>query len=304
MTKQNLDIQTFLSHLKMRTRIPSNIELAQTSCGTLASVFDTPNSKIISDSIFSGIDRNPETSVLKAIVEFIERRAFSEGLASGHASCQTERSDGFAAFPRSLAENAELRARENAFAEAVERYAWAQWWDHPKFAHQLRNVQLNDLKTEESALEDIARCVPLSSVLEIRPRISDQNLELIIYFAFTENGGVLSGGACGNCEDVAETRYRALGELLRHAIASRKLATQNLTPSTFYERRLAYFAGPNGADTARARLTMSGGETIELPSLQFDDEVPHALADLVVVHRCYFEGQPDFVGGPLERLCL
>ena len=302
--KQNSDIQTFLSQLKMRTKIPSNIELAQTSCGTLASVFDTPNSKIISDSIFSGIDRNPETSVLKAIVEFIERGAFSEGLASGHASCQTERSDGFAAFPRSLAENAELRARENAFAEAVERYTWAQWWDHPQFAHQLRNVQLTELNAEESALEDIARCVSLSSVLEIRPRISDTKLEVIIYFAFTENGGVLSGGACGKREDVAETRYRALGEMLRHAMAARKMATQDLQPSTFYERRLAHFAGPTGADIARARLAISGDETLELPSLQFDDEVPHTLSDLVVVHRCYFEGQPDFIGGALERLCL
>jgi hypothetical protein len=295
----------FIRELQQVVDVPKNIQLSPLVCGSLASIFNEQSSKIISESVFSGIDKDPERSVLKGLVEFVERRAFSEGRSAGLPICQTERSDGFAAFPKRMHENPGSIARQNAFAEAVERFVWSIWWDDPSIAHKLREVDLRAIGPGETALHDIERAIQISSVVEIRPELQDSQLEVILYFVFIDGGGVVSGGACESELQTESTRYRALGELLRHALAVRKMKVDRLEPESFYERRLAHFGNTrNGSDAARARISAVGTRGVSLPGLLFDAEVPHSLSELVTVHRCYFKGQPHFVGGKLERLCL
>lgn len=295
----------FIRELRQTVNVPKNIQLSRLACGSLASIFNDQSSKIISESVFSGIAQDPETSVLKGLVEFVERRAFTEGRSAGLPICQTERSDGFAAYPRRMDEDAPSVARENALAEAIERFVWARWWDDTSIGHELREVDELALSPEETALHDVRRAVQVASIVEIRPKLRDTKFSVIIYFVFIEGGGVLSGGACGSRFEEEKTRYRALGELLRHALALRKINIEKLEPESFYERRLAYFGKSlAGSNAARSRIAASGSDAVTLPPLLFDAEVPHSLSHLVSVHRCYFEGQPAFVGGELERLCL
>lgn len=300
-----LSVTEFIKELRESVGVPKNIQLSSLACGSLASIFNEQSSKIISESVFSGMDIDPEKSVLKGLVEFVERRAFAEGRTAGLAICQTDRSDGFAAFPKRMHDDSGSIARQNAFAEAVERFVWSTWWDDTSIGHELRDVSLLALCPGETALHDVARAINVASIAEIRPRLQESELEVVLYFAFIEGGGVVSGGACGTDLQTESTRYRALGELLRHALAVRKMNVESIEPESFYERRLAYFGNSQeGSDSARARISTQGTRGVRLPELLFDSEVPHSLSGLVTVHRCYFRGQPDFVGGELERLCL
>lgn len=305
MTTSKLSATDFISALQAQVSLPRNIELSSLKCGALASIFDQPNSSIISESIFSGVDPDPARAVLKGLVEFVERRAFSEGRAAGLAVCQTARSDGFAAYPIQPAMDAPLAARENALAEAVERFVWATWWDDKSISHSVRLVDIANLEAGETPVADLLSTIEIASLIEIVPKVQDSPYIVAIYFAFLDGGGVISGGACGRPIEIAQVRYRALGELLRHGLAVRKMRVDGLTPSTFYERRLAYFGNPGiGTDAVLTRIQTTGTNSVRLPSLAFDAPVPHSLAGLVAVHRCYFEDQPHFVGGALERLCL
>ncbi|MBN8541220.1 MAG: hypothetical protein J0L82_12585 [Deltaproteobacteria bacterium] len=298
-------VTEFIQALRKQVDVPKNIQLASLACGSLASIFDEQSSKIISETVYSGIDRDPERSVLKGLVEFVERRAFAEGRSLGLPICQTPRSDGFAAYPKKFHQSSATFARQNALAEAVERFVWSNWWDDTSFIHEFREVDLLALAAGEDALLDVVRALRISSVAEIRPQLQDSHHQVILYFASIENGGVISGGACGVETETESTRYRALGELLRHALALRKMNIERIEPVSFYERRLAYFGNTKmGSDAARTRVAAQGTRKVRLPHLLFDAQVPHTLAELVTVHRCYFVGQPEFVGGKLERLCL
>lgn len=298
-----------LAHLSSRLRhdqkLPKHIQLASLTCGTLASVYDRLSSEVISESICSGVDADPTTATLKGIVELIERRAFTEGRRNAIPECQTERSDGFAAFPRWAGIDASGAARENALSEAIERYVWSKWWDDPNIAHSTRQIDLDILWPGEGLLVDACSAVAVKSVVEIRPKLAASKRVVVIYFAKLEPIGVISGGACGFETEIATVRYRALSELSRHALAARKILTGKAKPTTFYEHRLAFFASTDsGTNRFEMRMKTEGQTAIVLPQLQWDAEIEHDLADVVSVHRCYFENQPPFVGGELERLCL
>lgn len=303
---KNQEILAVLStRLRHDQKLPKHIQLASLTCGTLASVYDQPSSNVISESICSGVDADPATATLKGIVELIERRAFTDGRRNGIPECQTERSDGFAAFPRWPGINAVVLARENALSEAIERYVWARWWDDPRVAHTARQVDLQKLSCGEELLADACKAVAVKSVVEVRPKLATSERIVVIYFANLDPIGFVSGGACGFEVDIATIRFRALSELLRHALAARKMLAGEAKSDTFYERRLQYFASTkNGTDLVDARLTACGQNAILLPPLLWDTEINHDMADAVSVHRCYFENQPPFIGGVLERLCL
>ena len=155
-------------------------------------------------------------------------------------------------------------------------------------------------------LVELKKFVPIEKILRVQPSISNAKCTVIaIYFAFFESCGVVSGGACGPATDLESIYFRAVCELSRHALGARKIRLEKVEPTTFYERRLAHFAMTTGGTFAvKNRISQSGCESVLLPDLEIDECVPHDLSDLVSVHRCYFRGQPPFVGGDLERLCL
>ena len=300
------DVLAFLStRLRDDQKLPKHIQIASLNCGTLVSVYDELSSNVISESISSGVDTDPAKATLKGLVEMIERRAFTDGRRNGIPECQTARSDGFAAFPKWPGVGASLMARENALSEAIERYVWARWWDDPTIAHTMRQIDLESLWTGEGLLVDASKAVAIRSVFEVRPKLVGTDRTVVIYFANLDPLGVISGGACGVDAEIADVRYRALSELVRHAVATRKIFVGEAKPKTFYERRLEYFASTRpGTDLVEMRLKASGQNAVMLPKLLWDAEVDHDFADVVSVHRCYFENQPPFVGGELERLCL
>ncbi len=291
--------------LRRNQRLPKHIELASLTRGTLVSVYDVVSSGIISESIFSGVDSDPTIATLKGLVEMVERRAFTDGRQNGITECQTKRSDGFAAFPKSPGVDAPLTARENALAEAIERYVWATWWDDSAISHSIRAVDLDNVGLGEELMVDVSKAVDINEVVEVRPALTSTTHVVSIYFAKLNPFGIISGGACGSLKEIENVRYRAISELIRHALAHRKMRLGTNTPETFYERRLAHFAmTAAGAQAAERRLSCSGEKSVTLPRLKWDAEIPHVLDETVAVHRCYFEGQPPFVGGELERLCL
>lgn len=296
---------SFTAKLKERGRLPKHIEVSSLSSGTMASIFDSAPSSVINESVFCGIDPTPATAILKGLVEMIERLAFSEGYKGGLAHCQTARSDGFAAFPLGIVPDANGIARENGLCEAIERYVWASWWDDQSIGHEIRPVDFQTMSSGESLLRDLQKHLSLDSIVEVRPWMEDSERVVLIYLAFLNPIGVISGGACGKKEDFEGIRYRAIAELLRHGLAVTRLNTHPDSEITFYERRLRFFGlTKDGTALARSRQKARGSRTIKLPRLAHDSSVPHSLSELVAVHRCHFENQPEFVGGELERLCL
>lgn len=300
-------LMKFVSELKTRGALPKNIELSQIGPVFLASVFNELGSSIITESVFTGMDVDPDLAVLKGLVEMAERTAYANGKADDLVSCRTDRSDGFAAFPYGVLNETKEAARRNAYFEAVERFAWATWWDNKNIRHRYEEIFFDSpVESSHALLKQLPEVLPIKSIYRITPEIENgQDAFVAIYFAFIEPYGVISGGAAGPIRDIESVNFRAICELVRHALAIRKINTSEVSPVTFYEKRLAHFGlTQSGTDVAMARLIHQGHDAILLPNLVIDEQVPHILDELVTVHRCYFENQPPFVGGDLERLCL
>ena len=196
-------------------------------------------------------------------------------------------------------------ARENALCEAIERHVWASWWDDSEVGHHSRVVNFTNLSPGELLLLDLEKHTSIDFVTEIRTWCEEKDRVVIIYLAFLNSVGVVSGGACGKRDNIEGIRYRAIAELLRHGLAASRLQNSSADNLTFYEKRLRYFAQTReGTELVKMRLRNQGSKSVTFPHLKFDTAVPHSLSELVAVHRCHFENQPEFVGGELERLCL
>jgi hypothetical protein len=296
----------FTKELKERSALPKHIELSRIGPVHMASIYDELRSAVVTDSIMTGMDVDHDLAIIKGLVEMTERQAFAEGKRAGLASCQTARSDGFAAYPVRAHKNSAELARRNAHCEAIERFVWASWWDDSSLGHVMETVTANSGLVSIALLQALQKIVSLKEVVRISPHARGApGVAVAIYFAFLDPIGVISGGAAGPKDDLESINFRALCELSRHALAVNRIRQGKGTPNTFYEERLAYFAQTEaGTKLAQSRLNSVGTGLVSLPPLLIDEVVPHALSDLVVVHRCYFQNQPPFVGGSLERLCL
>ncbi len=300
----------WLKHLtlsmKERGILPAKIDVANIGGIRLVNSYNTVSNKIISDSITTGTDADISTATTKALTEFIERLAFIEGHHNGVTECQTERSDGFAAYPMKL-EGAKVKARQNALNEAIERFVWANWWDNSEigFSFQTTTTSSDSFGLPAKALLKKAdEIAAISAIKIVKPYFNDQSKEVVILIAYLKNGGVISGGACGEIDSPSPTILRAASELFRHALAAKKIIQSQIVPQSFYEKRLAYFLTSEGVTLLNSRLSAKGSGSVALPELIFDNEIPHSNSDLAYVHRCLFKNQPPFVGGDIKRLCL
>lgn len=305
-SSQSAFLMKFASDLKAQNSLPKNIEISQIGPVFLASVFNQIESEIITESIFTGMDIDPDIAVLKGLVEMTERMAFSSGRSKSLPSCQTSRSDGFAAFPRGVVNNTDNVARSHAYHEAVERFVWSTWWDNRDIRHECHRYSFDEKRSASVLLKELAKIVPLKAVFRIIPAVENLNqARMVIFFAFLEPYGVVSGGACGHSSEIETANFRAACELARHGLAIRKVRETGLSPITFYEKRLTHFGLTKaGSDAATDRIQKQGAQSIILPPLAIDEPVPHCLNEFVAVHRCYFRNQPPFIGGELERLCI
>ncbi len=301
-------LQQITVQLRNKDALPKHIEMAELGNFFLVSAYDERKSDIITESASMGMDTSFHLATIKCLMEMAERKAFKEGHKNGLPSCQTERTDGFAAYPKvfSLCDNSHAMARKNAYHEAVERFVWSTWWDDPHYTHSMiKSPALTP--SARDLLGKIDELTPIKKLVEVRPHFeSEENLVLPIFFAFLKNGGVITGGACGEIRETTLVKQRALGELFRHSLGVYRNLVKKLRPTTFYEKRLSYFGQGHGTQRVEARLYPKevSFHPIELPKLAIDSEVPHSLDDVVLVHRCLFENQPAFVGGKLERACL
>lgn len=270
-------------------------------------LIQTKEDRLITDRTFTGFDRKPELALAKATSECVERSSFSAGHKQGLKSCNTERSDGFAAYPNIGidADLAKSKARDNALNEALERFAWATWWDDTdvSYAHKIFSIEefaMQYLDCSKVLLE-IYQQRPIVKIHLIRPEFenyTDHQLNIVIV-QFID--GVVTGGACGKLADELNTMTRAISELLRHALVLIQNKNKPIELS-FYEKRLLYYASAGGKQSFYKRLTYSGSKKIIFPCLAIDEKIPSAESH--TVYRCLFENQPAFIGGAVERMCL
>ena len=284
--------------------MPRHIELSKVGRRYWCSAYDDPGPGSISEKVFTGMADYKELAVLKALSERAERLAFWDGAKVDQESCRTERSDGFAALPHFYA--APERLRDIAFNEALERFVWASWWDDEslKFERRLLDGRLLDGSGLDT-LRQIQLEAEVRNIYVITPMVEGVPDKVVtILFGELNSGGFISGGASGETANPSETVMRGLDELFRHGMALKKLNASRHEHLSFYEKRLAYFGNGQGSALVFKRLFATGANALSLPSLTIDEGVPSRFTDVFDVHRCYFENQPPFVGGRMERLCL
>jgi len=274
-----------------------------------ASVFNSIGSDVITESVATGSSVSPSLAIVKGLVELVERKAFSDGRSKGHPACQTLRSDGFAAFPAVLHSGSYARhkARENAYLEACERFVWSTWWDNPRIGHYITSFDAHEGAKIHPLIENIQTHSPITAIHVIEPLVcTEVKFSVRILLVELQGGGYITGGAAARSDKKSSIILleRAASELFRHALALKRLNEYKKAPETFYQERLAYFGFGDGYDDVRARLAAGGTQPITLPGLTIDAALEHDLSDVVAVHRCLFDGQPPFIGGRVQRLCI
>ena len=297
-------LKTFANDLQQAGCSPKKLQLSKVGSFYLASAFDADHSELIAESATCGFSMDRDTAVTKALVEWMERRVLHHGYREGLEICQEETSDGIAAYPAAIRNKVTL-ARENALNEAIERYVWATWWDDSTVAFRSDSLESLDHKgCITSGLLQIALSAGISKIEVIRPYFQGQEKQVLILLGFDQEGGVFSGGACGNQHETENILERAFAELFRHRLAFNRHVKKEIAPKSFYEQRLVHFGSGQGSDAVRDRLSQKGNKIIALPSLKYDEEIKSPFSSLIYTHRCLFQNQPQFVAGKMERLCL
>ena len=298
---------TLKSLTKAMDEMPDT-EIVPTQFGFFVNLCERDVDPIISEYVCTGFSKDVNVAFLKALSEYMERHAFREGKSNGLNACQTPRSDGFAAYPLILCSNrhSNLKARQNAIQEAIERYVWASWWDNPHVAHSI--LELGDLQIWEPDCQIQFKNLPLTSkpirFFGVLPKLDSKEHVLLILICQLDNGGFVSGGACGTAGAKRVIFERAFAELFRHCLALSRFVELSAKPAGFYQERLHFFGFGEGYDLVIKRLQHAGHESVSLPKLKYDERIIHKFQSIFVVHRCFFEGQPLFMGGDVDRFCI
>ena len=142
------------------------MELSELGSTTIANAFDDSRGYTISEFVFTGVSLDPATATLKSLVEKIEREAYIAGAKNNLSSCQTERSDGFAAYPLGIpGVDARAQARANAWNEAFERFAWASWWDNLAISYRMQPCKEESLsKASWSLISALHKIIPIKKI--------------------------------------------------------------------------------------------------------------------------------------------
>jgi hypothetical protein len=300
----NPELENTILQLKSKNKFPKKMELVRFGEYVFSNLYDDRSSSIISESVATGFDHDPEKAIWKSLSEFYEGFAFQEGKKLNLKSCLTERSDGLAAFPKIKAETYFDNARENARLEATERFVWANWWDNTENGHEVQPIDELKLNSQLSKLTiELNKICNIERINAVFPHYEKNhpNEQVVILIGYLKNGGVVSGGACGINFD--ETILRSLSELLRHGLAINKIYKSESSLS-FYENRLRFFSTSEGEKIVSERLDHQGAEKIQLNNIVIDEEIPFSLDDIFYVHRFLYQDQPTFIGGKLERFCI
>ena len=226
-------------------------------------------------SISCGASFSSKTAMIKALSEYVERRASN---LSGNKS-----TNGFAAFPFIFRKKrAQTKARKNAYFEIVERYAWAEWFYNININYQLRNEVY---KINKSFYRGICDEVNLLKLYAVSPKLEDNSLKMVILYALTESG-LVCGGAVRQNEEQAE--QNALKELYMHTIALYRMRNNNIQVTANYEKRVSWIS--EQYPILKERLALCGNQDMSIPFSIIFQDIQTEFHQFYVVQRCLFEG--------------
>ncbi len=279
---------------------------------------------------FGGMGASYEEAILKALSEWAERQAFFSQIESNSYD-SFRHTDGMGAYPVLFPvgwnrENAQKNARNHALCEALERFIWHQWWTQTSIGSKIRkffNIDtfLNEFKSPliKDLIFQIKSLIEIHSINLIEPdwALTPESDSVVnkfqkyrsrILLLKTKDGGFLSGGCFERDEYLAVTRM--LGEIFHHAKATWKFlnAGNNVESieklKSIYERRLLFFSLGLGSRLVEDRLNTIGSESVILPNIAIDTQLSHTFENEIVIHRCLFKNQPDFLGGGIDKFCI
>ena len=239
----------------------------------------------ISEDVASGVSNTPLEALAKSMSEYVERIAFRNGKNNGNSLCQTNRSEGFAAYPYlSFNKNKALaRVREISLCESIERYSWPYFWSNKSV-----NFELQDCK--KSTIDEISKLTGIEDIQHIFPSLTCEQI-LCISIAKIGNHGAIVGACCSKEKNTAIRG--SIHELIKHYIGFKKIDTE-LDIKSDYINRL-YHLSKVGFSLYQERLSFRGKESIILPHLELDGLVNHPFDQSFLVYRTRFKGQPDFI---------
>jgi hypothetical protein len=231
------------------------------------------------------------TASLKGFSEYAERKAFLE-----HCNHDTlNSSTGFSAYPRvfHFSHFYINKARNHAYYESFERYAWSEWWRNKKIGAHL--LELDQLTTVEKnavkpLIEQLNTIKIHKKILFIRP-FCEKPHQLTIAFSLLSGGGVIAGAAAGRISSIDDNHHvliHSVVELIRHIQAYQRAKSQNIKPINTYEKQLIFFGNGDGDDIFFNRINSLDGEKITTPQIAFDDEIKCSLSKFFYVHYCKF----------------
>lgn len=197
--------------------------------------------EVFGDADGTGTDRSPMLARFKAVSEALERWALYYLLQCGererYGFDRDDTSNGMAAYPGLFSGGARRRAR----AEAIERYVLAAWWEG-----RLEGRSLGED-------EDGARVVQLENPL---------GREAVVIVWRRDRHGLYAYGFAADTS-FEQAKLRATIEMERSAVAMGAYLTRNPKfgwadlPGirNWQERRILYFALPEGHETFQQRLS-------------------------------------------------
>lgn len=229
----------------------------------------------IFNSLACGADFCSETAKLKALSEYVERKSFELS--------RIESTTGFAAYPFIFRKKrAQKKARENAYFEMIERYAWPEWFSNKDTHYTLKNdVEKNNKKF----LQAIQREINISKLYIIYPQMEQSNLKMVILYGETNSGLVCASSVRNSIESAEQS---ALKELYMHMVGLYRIKNHILKTTMNYEARIVWIS--EQSHLLNQRLTFCGTHFISIPYPIVYQDIPTEFNQAYIVQRCFFQG--------------
>ena len=243
---------------------------------------------MISSTGTCGIAQTLELAKIKSISEFVEREAYKISNAKS--------SYGFAAYPFIFnRKKALIQAQNNAFSEAVERYALHMWADnnikHSKHTEPEKcNNELCCAIQKEIKFLEYYKIIP--------SLLNTKNIVSVILYAKTEHGWSFGSAAA---ESVEKAEQNALKELYMHCIALYRMNRFQMAPSSNFEKQLSWISQQE--KLILEKVNAFGNNTIQIPNPLFRN-IKTKYNDCYVVIKCYFARYQENDSGRINKMYL
>ncbi len=215
----------------------------------------------------SGVHELPAVARHIAVSEALERWCFASLVGSEHAADYgfdiDPTSCGMSAFPGLFGR----QARKRSVLEAIERYCLIAWWEG--------RLPGRRFDTDWPGISAVAIDGPFGGIT-------------VVVYGRTSWGGYVYGHAAD--ESFSGACERAIRELARHESALRawwlgRLVRTGKPLTNVFERRLAFFASPEGFERFQRRVNTIAAPTCPEPEIICDAEIPGPWSEYATVWR-------------------